>query len=459
MSSAGKSQKTYSTTLIDEEVLANVIYGLSNVQHQANAGSGLKPYAFAAKHVRDCVDMLNGIALLLVYEESGDVVATGLNQDGAKYTLYWAKNDTVQPTVAQRDYLTRLETCFKSSDNAVDALTLVVTMCKKKIISRVKKMTRTIRENAQGPANVFGVDKFCRKTEELRRHLVMNNVMMDHELHVALDNFFTYAEKLTNASTTHEICRVLFVAYWLTGPRPNLEWLKGVYAPVLHRVRKVGDYHRACVRVMVVLHRMGTNMRSNFSIVQIPPPPAKNVSVLAETIKALNIWADHFPAEPIETFDDLKEVYPGAREGSPGLRSVKISQHCELTLGLYLWKIRDSARQSAGAIEIGCSKSSCLYCGLFIEKFNEWALKQPQVRKMVTCSRHCKYIDGWAMPRCPPEVSVGVLEEIGNKIDDVFINVTGPRRRSDSHCLSGSFPGLSETELLERSGTIGPTGI
>ncbi|KAI4274924.1 MAG: hypothetical protein LQ337_003564 [Flavoplaca oasis] len=168
-------------------------------------------------------------------------------------------------------------------------------------------------------------------------------------------------------------------------------------------------------------------------------------------MRALNIWTTwlHLPA-----FEDIlmvQNVYPTAHPGASGSgpeHVIVASQHCELTVGLHLWKLlRD--RKERSTVEIGCSKQSCFYCRLLIDKFNEWAAREEFSYRIVVRGHHNKFVQGWAMPSGPPAVRNSVLDAIGEVIRDIYHQVGGPRRRSDSQSPpSGSQEATASAEMM-----------
>lgn len=385
--------------------------------------------------------MLDGIALLLVFKPGGDCIATGMHQEGSTYTIYWAKNNNVPATVPQLTYLSQLKQAFKTSNDPMDALNAAIPMCERKMLSRVKRLDTAIQELALGSKNVFGIKVSDLENEALRIHLMEAYGMKNEPLEDGLDRFARAVKQLNKNSSAKDFQEVICFAYFLTGPRHKLT---KIARHIVHRIRKVGDYYGVCVRITAMLKRQHPSTRSNFTIQQLFPPPFQILKVPGNTVEALNVFADHYKTiiKRIEDFDELKAVFETAQPGSQGgTIDSRITQHCELTVGLYIWKLK-ADRQAPGNIEVGCSKACCFYCEKFMEKFNEWAKRQQQVRRIMTSARHGKYVAGWAMPNCDEEVSKSVLEYIGGILNEVIDEVTGPRRNS-----GGSYGISSEDEL------------
>ena len=431
------TQEEYKVTLKNDSLFANVLYGLSNVRLAATDGSNSMEYRNSPIGVRKHVTLLDGIALLLVFKASGDVAATGMLQEGNQVTICWAKNDRTQLTNEERQYVQELERSFRTSQSATNPFELVIQMCRKKILSRIKKLVKTLDVKS---ANVFDLSSSSDpRTEDLRNYLVHKNAIMgDEPLVKFLDRFADAAANLTANSSTKDFRRVVICAGHLTGPAKNLEDVPGVTPYRYHRLRKVGDYYSACVQIVKTLAKRSPAVRENLQLKQLTPPAMKTITVHGETVRALNAFAAQYDVKPIPNFDDLQRFQMYANRGTQGTREIKSTQHCELTVGLTLWQKRQDKR-IAGAVEVGCSKASCYYCDFFARRFNEWALRQSQVNQIVTSGYHGKFVNGWLMPECPREVEAQVLDHVGNLVYDVFNSVTGPKMKSDSRSLSSTM--------------------
>ncbi|KAI4092470.1 MAG: hypothetical protein LQ339_007909 [Xanthoria mediterranea] len=181
----------------------------------------------------------------------------------------------------------------------------------------------------------------------------------------------------------------------------------------------------------------------------IPPSPAAH-RPYRNTLDALNTWAARHNLPRFEDFAVLQDMYPEATPGIPGPGpnvEIAAAQHCELTVGLELWHIlnKKNSHQDTG---IGCSKASCFYCSLWIEKFNRWVYEHHwPYKKIILRRQRDKYVLGWTMPaNSPAKVHDGVLEGIGNVMQDIWNRAGGPRRRSDSP--------LSQTEEADKAAEL-----
>ena len=71
--------------------------------------------------------------------------------------------------------------------------------------------------------------------------------------------------------------------------------------------------------------------------------------------------------------------------------NIIVSQHCELTLGLYIWRLLQDWKERY-AVEVGGSKQSCFYCRVFIDKFNDLAARKKFHDSIIFRGQHNKYV-------------------------------------------------------------------
>ena len=173
---------------------------------------------------------------------------------------------------------------------------------------------------------------------------------------------------------------------------------------------------------------------SNFSsFEQLFPPDELEHEVHNSTLDALNTWSTVYPSEsPLQDFESqLKEYYPGAKEGQSGEQKVLFSQHCELTVAKYLLRLK-TAITLPKPIEIGCSKASCFWCDLYLKALNKLL---PISGGAITRATHGNLCDGWMMPQALPGyeiVNIEVLDYIGYQVQIAFDCGNDRRRKSDS---------------------------
>ncbi|KAL9031050.1 MAG: hypothetical protein Q9196_000883 [Gyalolechia fulgens] len=428
----GSNEKEFKVTLKNDTFFANALYGLSNVSHASTDGSETQDYRESPHAIQKHVALLDSISLLLVFRPSGDVTATGMLQEGNQVTIYWAKNDRNPLTADEDNYVQQLEKAFRESESTAEPIRIVIRMCKRKILSRIKKLVKVLHSQS---TNFFGLSSSDGYAEDFRKYLVRTGVIADKPLIKVLDLLVEAAARLTVYSSDKDIQQVVVCASYLVRiPDMNLGGIPGINPYHFYKLRKVGDYYSACLLIVKTLAN-NPIIKKNFLLEQVKPPPIKSITVYGETVRALNTFLLYYNVTPISSFEDLKKVYRNTIPGIQGNKEIKSTQHCELTVALALWEKRQK-QGIAGALEVGCSKASCYYCSVFVRRFNEWAKRQPQVNQIVTSGYHAKYVNGWLMPTYPSEVVDQVLDHVGNLVYDVFNCVTGPRRKSDSRSLS-----------------------
>ena len=165
------------------------------------------------------------------------------------------------------------------------------------------------------------------------------------------------------------------------------------------------------------------------------PPAAVPIEVLSGSLDVLNLRCDHIASDEITWIEDWKlvtDVYEEAKQGQPavGKKTVKFTQHCEITLALDMLN-RTRSEFTNPKIEIGVSKACCEWC---CEYLNLLASAYPEHSILVRAS-HGKQPDGWMMPPNGLEpIAQQMTRLIEGRIDSVIWGVN-KRRRSDSNEL------------------------
>ena len=124
---------------IDE--LQTYIHGLSQVQIHHEPGCDTRNYSKALDDVKNHIQLLDGICLLLIFQETGDIAACSVWTSSKKATLLYAKN--VEVTKAEE--LAYIQNLFKSVRTGQDAqkgLEIVIPACKAKIVSRATRLAQ-----------------------------------------------------------------------------------------------------------------------------------------------------------------------------------------------------------------------------------------------------------------------------------------------------------------------------
>ncbi len=435
---ANPRNEPYSVGLADSELYENVTYAIGQVHFSKLPGHGTRAYTEASEENQKHVSLMDHVALLLVYKPNADVVATGLIREQNGFIIAYSKNQPYAPSTQETNYIVTLRNAFKELEQPIKILRIVAGMCRHKILSRVKKLlAATAATAAERSNNFFGVIEH-RRTEEMRQFLVRNQLMRNQSLSDGLDSFLAATRGLGSSSDPDIFVGVLAFAYWLTLNEaqgdPRLDSVPGVNPILFRRVKKLGAYYNACLEIHWAAQQLSPPVRFNISTRQLDPPSIKPFRPFSNTLKALNTWTARYGLAPFENISVVQKFYPNANPGAldeDARSNIQAAQHCELTIGLELWQ-RNYKKGMLSTVEIGCSKQSCFYCSLYIEKFNEWAYNQNTSSRLIIRGQHNKYVQGWAMPKGPSSVTQNVLNGIGQAMQEIYLEAGGPRRRSDS---------------------------
>ncbi|KAL8845823.1 MAG: hypothetical protein Q9221_009043 [Calogaya cf. arnoldii] len=463
MASPGPQRQPYSQTLQNDTLYQNVLYAINQVHIFGSATCDTHAFHTASGEVQKHVTLLDHITLLLVYKAKGDVVATGLLREGKSFTVVWAKNSNYTPSDPEQNYLSSLLKAFIRLDHPAKILKKVAGMCKPKILARVRKLTNAAPPPADHSRNYFDLVEWDQGTEAMRKFLLQKQLIRDQPLADTLDGFINVARGLGPDSDVNSLVKVLMFAYWLSlsDRGPKLDELRGVNTTMSRRVKKLGAWFQACLVIHRTVELLGPAVRADLSQRQINPPSPKPHRPYGDTMKALNTWTQRYNLTPFKDFGTVKNRYPTASPGAPGSSPeivIAAAQHCELTIGLEVWRTT-ILRNQRQTVEVGCSKASCFYCRLVIEEFNRWVHNQPKPNKIVLRGQHDKYILGWAMPiNTPLEVRNRVLEGIGEEMQAIHTEAGGSRRLSDSQSPPSHTKEVNEAARLEQNAMLGSGG-
>ena len=112
-------------TNMSDQFTQDFIHGLSQLDFHHGHGRDTVNYTQAPVEVKQHVELLDGLALLLVFEPKGDVAATSLWTGRDEITLLWAKNEQeIRPGPLL--YVQHLHNYIMAERPAVDFLDLVI---------------------------------------------------------------------------------------------------------------------------------------------------------------------------------------------------------------------------------------------------------------------------------------------------------------------------------------------
>ncbi|KAL8684026.1 MAG: hypothetical protein Q9186_000056 [Xanthomendoza sp. 1 TL-2023] len=344
----------YSQYLSTDLHLANALCVLSRTHlFYKKSGTLTDAYVKASPKVQRWVDVLDGIALLLVHQSSGDIVATGRTDNG-NLTIHWAKNSGQTPHPHEQSYITSLLDSFKALKTPLDTMKIVIPMCRSKILNRMQKLVTAIEQTKKHNPNVirtnpFGIATQSPEAVRLHQYLLDNKVIANLSLDQLLIIFVADVREAAQKSDA-DIHQLIFIAYHLTLNSHNVLVEQIPSADTYHtkKLKKLGLYFQTCVAVHVLLEAETPQRRQAFRIEHIQEPITPPIVAQSDTLQALNEWATHFSMPTVKEFTDVTNVYKHANAGHPEMASVKTSQHCELTVGLELWR-RKQAKKASGS--------------------------------------------------------------------------------------------------------------
>ncbi|KAL8657833.1 MAG: hypothetical protein Q9226_001518 [Calogaya cf. arnoldii] len=463
---ATSQTEPFHVLLADSTLFQNVTYAIGQIHFSKVPAHGTRAYAQANEEIQKHVSLLDHVVLLLVFKPKGDVVATGLLREQNGFTIVWSKNQNYLMPSTETNYVHSLTNAFKNLQPPLEILKIVVGNCAAKILARVKKLVAAVAATAPDQSkNFFGIIENHPLTELMRQFLVQDQLMGDQSLADGLDSFLKVTRDLTKNSSPDAFVKVLAFAYWLTlndtERDPKLDIVPGVNHILFRRVQKLGAYFQACVKIHRAVQKLSPAVRNNINTEQLSPPTIQPFRPFSNTIIALNTWTERLRLRAFDDFSVVENYYKNAHPGAPGqgTHEIAAAQHCVLTVGLTVWQ-RNEKTGNLSTVEIGCSKQSCFYCSLYIDKFNEWARSQTGSRagspQIVLRGQHNKYVQGWAMPpQGPTTVRNNVLDVIGQTMQEIHLEAGGPRRKSDSQSPPSKTQGADEAAKLKQNAMLG----
>ena len=168
------------------------------------------------------------------------------------------------------------------------------------------------------------------------------------------------------------------------------------------------------------------------------------------TLDAFNAFVPYTEdLEPVSCFSKIQRYKGRASEGTsvlPGATEmIMCSQHCELTLSLYLTKLF-RRRNRTGTIKIGGSKSSCYWCWLYLLELNQ-ELKRSEIGVVIQ-RMNGKSVKGWLPPKHLSKryqkLNDTILQSIGEKVECAFWEVKALWRKGAGSQSLSDVPDWSE---------------
>lgn len=257
----------YHQALADGTRFHNAIHALSLLHFHAKPGKDNISYLSANPTTRKHVNLLEGLALLLVSKEKTDVAATGLLMQPEGIKVFWAKNSNTVATPAEQEYLTGLIARFKQGKKTEDILDHIIPFCHRKIVGRCRKLA-SLFKISPSDSNVFNLreDKhdYCSTESNLKGKAFISP---GRTLQDSLDQFIRDVGEVTFTTSPEALAPLLDLAFAVTYLRPTIKDL--VDRAQWNRLRKLGDYRSCCSKVSQELAKLPSGIRENISTIQV----------------------------------------------------------------------------------------------------------------------------------------------------------------------------------------------
>jgi hypothetical protein len=243
--------------MISKNLWENYIHGLSQIEYHRGSGRDLPAWSRAAQSDPEHVANLDGLALLLVFDPTGDVAAVSYWQSKYELKVLWAKNEPVDDA-SQLRYIEDLLENAKNGTPTAELVKTVISMCRAKIFRRVRKL-----------ANSFGVSQANQKLEESNLWRFDETKEPHQKLEAALanlvgkydsttvsllDGFTRFMGKVTKTSEVEDFRRILYFSKKVTSVAGLDEILKGNQVKYL---KKLGDYVRILEHLPAIVRKAG----------------------------------------------------------------------------------------------------------------------------------------------------------------------------------------------------------
>jgi hypothetical protein len=232
------------------EYVDDYVHGLSQVEFHRGSAKNLPAWSNATEVERDHISSLEGLALLLVFSAKGDVAAVTYWRSADELRVLWAKNEVVKDS-AKLNYVNQLLECGIKGTKDNEVLRLVVSMCKDKILHRIKKLARSFNISQNNPRDeesngIWGFDE--KKHVRLHNSLKKAGQLINDSTSLidALDQFTCQLGKMTKGSEIEDFMNILSLSGCLT----THDALDSILEENQVRyLRKLGDYVRAVERI------------------------------------------------------------------------------------------------------------------------------------------------------------------------------------------------------------------
>jgi hypothetical protein len=235
----------------------NYIHALSQVDFHHGPGRELPGWALATPSDREHVASLDGLALLLVFRSQRDVAAVSYWQSANGLKLLWAKNEPVDDHNTH-NYIKELLDNVQRSASTGDLLDIVISMCKEKILHRVKKLAKSFdvsqTNQRQNESNLWQFDKTKEPCQMLEAMLERAGRLESNESVVnLLDRFTRFVGRITKDSKAADLWTILCFSTCVSSVASLDTVLEENQARYLS---KLGDYVRILERIPLMLTKV-----------------------------------------------------------------------------------------------------------------------------------------------------------------------------------------------------------
>jgi len=234
------------------------VHALSQVEFHHRPGRDLPDWTRATQSDREHVASLDGLALLLVFRPQGDVAAVSYWQSADGLKLLWAKNEPVDD-LNTHNYIKKLLDNVRINTSTADLLDIVISMCKEKILHRVRKLAKSFdvsqTNQRQEESNLWQFDKTKGPCQMLEAMLERAGRLKGNESVVSLlDRFTRFVGRITKDSKAADLWTVLYFSSCVSSVAGLNTILKENQARYLS---KLGDYVRILERIPLMLKKVG----------------------------------------------------------------------------------------------------------------------------------------------------------------------------------------------------------
>ena len=242
--------------MVSLQLWNSYVHALSQVEFHHRPGRDLPGWTLATQSDREHVASLDGLALLLVFRPQ-DVAAVSYWQSADGLKLLWAKDEPVDDPNTH-NYIKKLLDNVQINASTADLLDIVISMCKEKILHRVRKLAKSFdvsqTNQRQEESNLWQFDKTKEPCQMLEAMLERAGRLKDNESAVSLlDRFTRFVGRITKDSEAADLWTILYFSSCVSSVAGLNTILKENQARYLS---KLGDYVRILGHIPLMLKKV-----------------------------------------------------------------------------------------------------------------------------------------------------------------------------------------------------------